>query len=284
MELRRSLDRLPSRDVILAKARDENFPVASRLLPRRVRGHLLALYGFARMVDDAADEGGEHRPELLDAIEKDLDRVPSGEPEHTVMRRLAQTVRACDLPLASLRHLIEANRRDLVVSRYRTFDDLLAYCELSANPVGRLVLHVFGAATPDRIELSDRVCTALQLVEHLQDVKEDFERGRVYVPGEDLEAFGVAETELEADSASDELKQVVAYEAGRTRALLVAGAPLVRTLRGRLRWAVAGFVAGGDAALGAIERAGYDVLRSTPRATRASFARAFAVAIRGATR
>lgn len=284
MPRHRSLEALPSPEAVLAKARDENFPVASRLLPRRVRGHLMALYAFARLVDDAGDEAGDRSPELLDAIESDLDRMGPGDAQHPVVRRLAETVRACDLPLEPLRRLIEANRRDQVVSRYRTFEELLGYCELSANPVGRSVLHVFGSATRERVELADRVCTALQLTEHLQDVKEDYGRGRVYLPASDLDAFGVPESELAADRASAALMRLVAFEVARTRELLGAGAPLVRTLRGRLRWAVAGFVAGGAATLDAIARAGYDVLRSTPRATRAGFARAFVVALRGAVR
>ncbi len=213
---------LPSPEAILVQARDENFPVALRLLGARTRRHLLAIYGFARLVDDVGDEVPGDRPALLDRIERELDR-----PQHPVMVALAATARACRLPREPLVRLIEANRRDQVVTRYDTLEQLLDYCRLSAAPVGELVLHVFGAATPERIALSDKICAALQIVEHLQDVDEDRARGRVYI-GE--------------------------FDAVRgARALFAQGAPLIRTLRGRARIAVAAFLAGGRAALNVVE-------------------------------
>jgi squalene synthase HpnC len=161
-----------------------------------------------------------------------------------------------------------ANRQDQVVSRYQTFDELLAYCTLSANPVGRIVLRVFGALTPAREVLSDQVCTALQLAEHWQDVAEDFRAGRIYLPGEDLARFGVTEEDLAAPQASPQLRGLMAFEVERARQLLDKGAPLVGNLRGAARVAVAGYVAGGRAALAAIAGAGYDVLRVTPKPRR----------------
>ena len=159
------------------------------------------------------------------------------------------------------RALIEANRVDQVVTRYDTWASLRDYCALSANPVGRLVLAVLGADTPDRVAWSDDVCTALQLVEHLQDVGEDYARGRVYLPAEDLDRFGASETDLAAAAASGPLRAAVAHEVDRARRLLHRAAPpLCRSLRGRARVAVAGFAGGGLAALDAIERARYDVL------------------------
>jgi len=170
----------PSREAVMAQARDENFPVASYLLGRRQRAQLLTIYGFARLVDDLGDESSGNRLELLDWLESDLDRIyGEGEPEHPVMRALAPTVADCRLPDRPFRRLIEANRRDQTVTRYETFDELLGYCQLSAAPVGELVLHVFGAASTERIALPDRICAALQVVEHLQDIGEDFMRGRV---------------------------------------------------------------------------------------------------------
>src|SRR5581483_4627944 len=142
----------------------------------------------------------------------------------------------------------EANRRDQQVVAYETFDDLLGYCELSANPVGELVLHVFDAATPERIELSHRICSALQVIEHCQDVAEDAARGRVYVPAEDLERFGVEPAELRKPVAGDRVLELLAFEIqSRARPLLDSGAPLVGALRGRARVAVAGYVGGGRA-------------------------------------
>jgi squalene synthase HpnC len=273
---------LPSAAAVLDRAPGENFPVASRLLPRGDREHLLALYGYARLVDDAGDEAPGDRMALLDEIEADLDRIyAGGAPRHALTDRLAATIEACDLPREPLQALIAANRQDQAVQRYATFADLLAYCELSANPVGRLVLHVLGAATPERIVLSDRVCTALQLAEHWQDVVEDLARGRVYLPTEDLERFGVSTGELGLSPAPERVRSLMAFQVRRARGILGQGAPLVRTLRGRPRVAVAAFVAGGRAALDAIERAGGDVSAGAPRATRAARARCLLLVLAG---
>jgi squalene synthase HpnC len=273
---------LPRTAAVLDQAGDENFPVASRLLPRHDREHLMALYGYARLVDDAGDEAPGDRAALLDAIESDLDRIYDGAtPQHALTRRLGATVVACDLPRAPLQALIAANRQDQVVSAYATFADLLAYCELSANPVGRLVLHVFDAATPERMELSDRVCTALQLAEHWQDVAEDLARGRIYLPTEDRERFGVSAADLGRSPAPEHVRSLMSFEVQRARQMLAEGAPLVRTLRGRPRMAVAAFVGGGRAALDAIERAGCDVSAGPPRATRAARARQLLAVLAG---
>ena len=259
----------PSPEGIMAKAGSENFPVASRLLPGRLRRHLLAIYGFARLVDDIGDEATGDRLALLDALERDLDRLYAGEtPHNQLVRRLGPTVRECAIPPEPFRRLIAANRQDQVVTTYATFDDLLAYCELSANPVGHLVLHVVGRATPVRLRLSDRICTGLQLTEHWQDVSEDLARGRVYIPQEDLERFGCSPDDLRRRPASPAFRALMSFEVTRARELLHDGGPLVRALRGHPRLAVAGFVAGGRAALDAIERAGCDVMGGAPRPSR----------------
>jgi squalene synthase HpnC len=174
-------------------------------------------------------------------------------------------VAQCGLPQQPFRDLIEANRQDQAVTRYQSFDALLAYCTLSANPVGRIVLHVFGVASPQRQILSDRVCTALQLAEHWQDVAEDLRAGRVYLPQEDLARFGCAERDLAAPQAAPQVRELISFEEQRARVLLDRGAPLIGTLRGAARVAVAGYVAGGRAALAAIAAADHDVLRATHR-------------------
>jgi squalene synthase HpnC len=273
---------LPGPAAVLDQASAENFPVASRVLPRAQREHLMAIYGYARLVDDAGDEARGDRSALLDEIERELDRIYAGEePRHALMRGLAGTVGACDLPREPLQLLIEANRRDQVVHRYGTFDELLGYCELSANPVGRLVLHVFETATPQRAALSDRVCTALQLAEHWQDVAEDLERGRVYLPAEDLDRFGVTITDLRVVPAPERVRALIGFEVERARAILAEGAPLVGTLRGRPRLAVGAFVAGGQAALDAIEDAGHDVSAGPPRAGKVARLRALVRVLAG---
>src|SRR5262249_13214140 len=237
-----------------AKAANENFPVALRLLPRRHRQHLSAVYGFARSADDMGDEAppGEPRP-LLDELEPGLLPRPRAEaPRVGVIQALAPAVAQCAIPAQPFLDLIQANRQDQVVTRYQTFDELLAYCRLSANPVGRIVLHVFGAATPRRAELSDRVCTALQLAEPWQDVAKVLGAGRINLPGKDLAGHGVTEADLAARSASPQVRALIAAEVRRAADLLDEGAPIVGTLRGFARAAVAGYVAGGRAALAAI--------------------------------
>jgi squalene synthase HpnC len=264
-----------------AKASGENFPVALRLLPARYRGHLQAVYGYARAVDDMGDEAPPgQRARLLDDLEADLGRLyrfqgsdPGEPPRLGVVRALAPVVAECGVPRQPFLDLIQANRQDQIVSRYATFGDLAGYCELSANPVGRIVLYVFGAVSPERLVLSDRICTALQLAEHWQDVAEDYRAGRIYLPAEDLAAFGVGEAELAAPTASPQLRALLAFQVERARELLDQGAPLIGNLRGAARVAVAGYVAGGRAALAAIAGAGHDVLRATPKPRRGRLVR-----------
>ncbi|MFJ5231974.1 squalene synthase HpnC [Kitasatospora sp. NPDC088391] len=282
----------------LDKADLENFPVAPSFLPAAWRTDLMAVYGFARLVDDAGDgdladpAAAAHlldvpgapgddgfRLALLDGLEHDLDRAfatalggvdeapggtvlgtAAGEPRHPLMRALVPVIERHAVTPEPFRRLIEANRVDQTTTRYPTYADLRHYCTLSADPVGRLVLALAGRATPDRIGRSDDICTALQIVEHLQDVAEDLDRGRIYLPQEDLATFGVTEDDLARPTASRAVRQLVAWEASRARTLLDRGAPLVGTVHGRLRLLLAGFTAGGYAALDAIAAAGFDVL------------------------
>jgi squalene synthase HpnC len=264
----------PTASSVMPQAGAENFSVASLLLPRAERRALMGIYGFARLVDDAGDEARGDRRALLDWIEHDVGRMFDGEAIHPLLRRLAPSVRAFDLPREPFERLIAANRQDQEVRRYETYDELAAYCDLSANPVGELVLHVFRAASRERVRLSDAVCTALQLAEHWQDVGEDFRRGRIYVPIEDLARFGVGEQDLAHATPSPGLRRLLDFEVARARALLRVGVALVSGLSGTARIAVAGYVGGGLAALDAIEASGFDVLRSSPKATRMARVRA----------
>lgn len=244
----------------------ENFSVAARLLPPVFRKHLLAIYVFARLVDDIGDEATGNRITLLDKVSRDLDHIYAGRtPRHGMLSDLATTIHTRDIPRAPFDALIAANRQDQYVHRYSSYAELLEYCELSANPVGQLVLHVFGVPTPDRIALSDKVCTALQVLEHCQDVVEDLDRGRVYLPAEDLDRFGVTDTDLKAPTASTAVRALLAFETQRARRLLEEGVPLVGRLTGWGRLAVSGYLAGGFATAKAIADAGYDVLSSTPK-------------------
>ncbi|MFD7227779.1 squalene synthase HpnC [Streptomyces sp. NPDC059881] len=287
----------------LDKAADENFPVAPFFLPRAWRNDLMAVYGYARLVDDIGDgdlaPGGadarhigldpaqsDDRLAMLDAFEADLRRVFAAgqDPRHPLLRALVPTVRRCSLTPEPFLGLIEANRRDQLVHRYGTYDDLAAYCELSANPVGRLVLGITGTATPDRIRHSDAICTALQIVEHLQDIAEDLAADRVYLPAEDMKRFQVTEADLAAPTAGAPVRALIAYEAERAGRLLDEGTPLVGSVHGRLRLLLAGFVAGGRATLAAIEAVGHDVLPGPPRATKPRLMREVGTVLRRARR
>ena len=262
---------VPGLEEVMARAGGENFPVASRLLGRRLREPLLSIYGFARLVDQVGDESPGDRPALLDWLDAQIDLIyQGGAPDHPALRRMAAVVRQAAIPPEPLHRLIEANRVDQTTSSYATFQDLLGYCELSANPVGRMVLHVFGVATAERIKLSDAVCSALQVTEHLQDVREDLGRERVYLPQEDLARFGCAEADLSSDPTPERVRTLIAFEVERARDLFDRGAPLIATLSGRPRLAVMVFVAGGRAALSAIERGGYAVGAEPPRPTTAT--------------
>ncbi|MCL6735760.1 squalene synthase HpnC [Streptomyces neyagawaensis] len=287
----------PERDT-LDKAAAENFPVAPFFLPRAWRDDLMALYGFARLVDDIGDgdlaPGGadarlldvpprdaDDRLLLLDAFEADLRKVFDAVPGHPLLRTLQRTVRRHRLGPGPFLDLIAANRQDQLVTRYETYDDLLAYCALSANPVGRLVLAVTGTTTPERLRLSDAICTALQIVEHLQDVAEDLRRDRVYLPAKDMKRFHVQEADLAAPTAGASVRALIAYEADRARKLLDEGAPLVGSVHGRLRLLLAGFVAGGRAALHAIAAAEHDVLPGPPKPGRLRLLRDMGATLRG---
>ncbi|MGX5211278.1 squalene synthase HpnC [Streptomyces violaceus] len=282
----------------LDKAAGENFPVAPFFLPRAWRTDLMAVYGFARLVDDIGDgdlapggadarllgvspQDAEDRLVLLDAFEADLRRVFDSTPRHPLLRRLQPTVRRRSLTPEPFLGLIAANRQDQLVTRYETYDDLLAYCELSANPVGRLVLSVTGTSTPERIRRSDMICTGLQIVEHLQDVAEDLGRDRVYLPAADMKRFHVQEADLATKTAGASVRALIAYEAQRARDLLNEGAPLVGSVHGRLKLLLAGFVAGGRAAVRAIAAAEYDVLPGPPKPGKVQLLREVGVTLRG---
>ncbi|CAM5620282.1 phytoene synthase [Streptomyces xanthochromogenes] len=290
----------PSR-ATLDKATDENFPVAPFFLPRAWRDDLMAVYGFARLVDDIGDgdlaPGGadarhlgvaaadaDDRLVMLDAFEADLRRVFDGTPRHPLLVALQPTVRRCALTPEPFLGLIAANRQDQRVRRYETYEDLLAYCELSANPVGRLVLGITGTTSPERVRRSDAICTALQIVEHLQDVKEDLGRDRIYLPAEDMSRFHVTQADLAVPTGSASVRALVAFEAERAGSLLNEGTPLVGSVHGRLKLLLAGFVAGGRAALDAVAAAGHDVLPGPPKPTKARLMREVGAVLRRARR
>jgi squalene synthase HpnC len=246
---------------VATHAATENFPIASLLFPRRLRPHLRAIYGFARLVDLLGDEWGGDRLAVLDELEQEVDRCYTDEPTWAVMQRLQPTIRAFELPPEPFLRLIEANRMDQRISEYETWVDLKHYCVHSADPVGRLVLGLLRRADdPQAVAWSDDVCTGLQLVNFLQDVPRDLELGRIYLPREDLRSYGV--TEL--DRPNEPLRGLMAFESERARGLLGSGAPLGAALGGRVGRGVALFARGGLAALDQLQRLDYDVFTRRP--------------------
>ncbi|HWJ31074.1 MAG TPA: squalene synthase HpnC [Gaiellaceae bacterium] len=254
---------------VAGRARTENFPVASVLFPRRLRPHLRAVYGFARLVDILGDEVEGDRLAALDGLEREVDACYSGEPSWPVMRVLQPTIREFSLPREPFLRLIEANRIDQRISEYETWDDLKEYCRHSADPVGRLVLGLLRRdREPELVAASDEVCTGLQLVNFLQDVPRDLELGRIYLPAEDRRRFGV----VTLDRPSAELTRTLEFEAERARQLLGAGRLLQARIGGRVGRAVGLFARGGLAALAALERADWDIFTQRPRPSRTRLA------------
>jgi squalene synthase HpnC len=252
---------IPGLAAVRRRSTTENFPVALRVLPRSVRADLLAVYGFARLADEIGDGHVGDRLAALDWLEHELDAAASRQATHPAVAALTPTIDRHALDLGPFRDLIDANRRDQRQHRYATFDELLDYCRLSANPVGRLVLAIFGVVDPELTSLSDDVCGGLQVTEHVQDVAEDLAAGRVYLPQDDLSAFGCTDDDLRQPTASAAVRRLIAFETERARALLESGRRLVAALPTvPARLAVTGFVAGGLATLDAVAAAGFDVL------------------------
>jgi squalene synthase HpnC len=256
--------------VVAARARTENFPVASLLFPRVLRPHLRAVYGFARLVDILGDEAEGDRLALLDELEGEGEACYSGRPSWPVMQQLQPTIREFDLPREPFLRLIEANRMDQRISEYATWADLKHYCVHSADPVGRLVLGLLRRADDDELgAASDDVCTGLQLVNFLQDVPRDLALGRVYLPAEDRRRYDV--TVL--DAPNEPLTRLLRFEADRARGLLAGGRILRDRIGGRVGRAVGLFARGGLAAIEALEDAGWDIFTRRPRPSRLRLAR-----------
>jgi squalene synthase HpnC len=255
---------------VAARARTENFPVASLLFPRPLRPHLRAVYGFARLVDILGDEAEGDRLAVLDELEREVDACYEGEPAWPVMRQLQPTIREFDLPREPFLRLIEANRMDQRIAGYETWADVKHYCVHSADPVGRLVLGLLRLDGDERlVAASDDVCTGLQLVNFLQDVPRDLALGRIYMPADDRRRFHV--TVL--DRPNEPLTRLLRFEAERARRLLGAGQELRERIGGRVGRAVGLFARGGLAALDTLEEASWDIFTGRPRPSRLRLAR-----------
>jgi phytoene synthase len=258
----------------LARSHYENFPVGSLLIPRRLQKHFHSIYAFARTADDFADERldpprtAEERLALLREWRLMLNEVYQGRPSHPIFVALAETVRQFELPIELFEDLLSAFSQDVTVQRYSTFADLLDYCRRSANPVGRLVLLLFGRREETLLRRSDSICTALQLTNHWQDLSIDLAKDRLYLPKEDLARFGVTVDDIVARRHPDRFRELMAFQVARTRELFEDGKGLASNVQGRLGIELRAVWLGGRRILERIEASRYDVLSSRPVLTR----------------
>ena len=250
----------------LARSHYENFSVATWFLPKRLRQHFFNVYAYCRISDDLGDETGDPAAslQLLDQWESELEACYSGAPRHPVFVALAGTVREFDIPKHEFSDLLTAFRQDQTVTRYQTFDDLLGYCRNSANPVGHLVLYLCGYRDPERQQLSDFTCTALQLANFWQDVSLDYEKGRIYLPLEDLRKHEVSEGEIAEKNNSPQFREMMRFEVGRARQWFERGLPLAGKVSRELAIDIELFSRGGQEILNAIEHQDYAVLGNRP--------------------
>jgi squalene synthase HpnC len=250
----------------LARSHYENFSVASWFLPERLRQHFFNVYAYCRISDDLGDEVGDAAAALplLDQWEAELNACYDGRPRHPVFVALAETVRQFEIPKREFADLLTAFRQDQSVGRYETFNDLLGYCHCSANPVGHLVLYLCGYRDPKRQALSDYTCTALQLTNFWQDVSADFQKGRIYIPIEDLRRFSVGEEAIRNRENSPAFCEMLRFEVERSRQWFAQGLPLVAKVDRKLATDIELFSRGGQEILNAIERQGYAVLGRRP--------------------
>ena len=246
----------------------ENFPVASILMPRRLRKPVAAIYHFARAADDIADEGdlpNDERLRRLDDFRAQLKQIEAGEtPQDALFAHLAAEIAAHALPMPPLYDLLDAFSQDVVQKRYASFDELRDYCRRSADPVGRMLLHLYGEVSEVTLAYSDAICTALQLINFWQDVAKDWAIGRVYLPQDDLVRFGVSETQIAEGRCDDNWRALMQFEVQRARALMLSGKPLGTILRGRIGLEMRMIIQGGLRILDKLEAADYDMFHRRP--------------------
>ncbi|HEY7353980.1 MAG TPA: squalene synthase HpnC [Terriglobales bacterium] len=250
----------------LARTHYENFSVATWFLPKRLRQHFFNVYAYCRISDDLGDETGDPQASLhlLDEWEAELNACYEGSPKHPVFVAMAGTVREFEIPKHEFVDLLTAFRQDQTVRRYETFDDLLGYCRYSANPVGHLVLYLCGYRDAERQQLSDFTCTALQLANFWQDVTVDYEKGRIYLPLEDLNKYGVTDNDISAKNNSQQFREMMRFEIARAREWFIRGLPLASQVGRELAIDIELFTRGGQEILNAIEGQHYAVLGRRP--------------------
>lgn len=246
----------------------ENFPVASVLLPARLRVAVTLIYRFARAADDFADEGvlsARERLAQLAGFDAELNAIERDDaPQLPLFRELAPIIHEYGLPLGLFHDLLSAFAQDVTKTRYANFTELLDYSRRSANPVGRLLLVLYGAATPQNLAWSDNICTSLQIINFLQDIAMDYAMGRIYMPQDELAHYRVSETQIAAHDAGEAWRRFMMFQVGRARSMLWRGAPLGRALKGRIGLEMRMIIAGGDRILAKIVNAQCDVFRHRP--------------------
>lgn len=262
----------------LATTHYENFPVVSRLLPKRLHQHFYNIYAYCRWADDLGDEVGDttRSLELLDWWECELIGCYAGEAKHPIFVALQETIAKFSIPRDPFTNLIAAFRQDQTVQEYDTFPQLLGYCQNSADPVGRLVLYLCESVNDENFELSDSICTGLQLANFWQDVARDFQIGRVYLPGEDMDQFGVTRETIATGVSTSEFRKLLQFEVDRAREFLIYGLPLIQKVPRDVRIDIDLFINGGLTVLNAIEQIDYHVLERRPKLSKWSFAKLFA--------
>lgn len=262
----------------LARGHYENFIVGSVLIPRAYIQHLYNIYAFCRYSDDLADEISDSSESLrlLNEWKDELQLCYGGAPQHPILIALQDTIASFDIPPTPFLDLISAFKQDCQVTRYETYAELLDYCTRSANPVGRLFLLIFGYRDSELLQLSDKICTGLQLANFWQDIAQDYQRNRVYIPREDMRSFGCTEKDIHAGPAADEFRELVRFQVERTREMFAAGRALPPKLTKRLSIDIELFRRGGLAVLTHIEGIDYDVLSRRPSISKLEKARMFA--------
>jgi len=253
--------------LILAQTHYENFPVVSLLIPKKIRKHVAIIYWFARTADDLADEGNEReevRLKNLDDFELNLQNLLNGNAKNEYEFALVNTIREKKLSQQHFFYLIKAFKQDVVKKRYRNFYEVSDYCQHSANPVGRLILELFDIRDEKAFEYSDKICTALQLTNFLQDTVIDYNNGRIYLPEDEMKKFGVTEKLFEQKDNCDNLKLLIKYNTDRIQKLFDEGKKLLPLLRGRLKYEIIWTVKGGEEILEQIKNNDYNVITYRP--------------------
>lgn len=260
--------------ILFTKSHYENFPVVSFLIPKKLQPHIAIIYWFARTADDFSDEGNlaaEERLQLLSSFEFDFKQMLTRNFKSDYFRALGNTIDTYSLTPENFLKLLKAFKQDVYKKRYETYKELKEYCSNSANPVGRLILELFGFSSLETIELSDKICTGLQITNFLQDVSKDIQKGRIYIPKEDMVKYKLSEKDFDSKANSESFKSMIKFQVERTNQLFEEGKPLISFLSGRLKLEIMWTLLGGEQILKEIKKIDYDVLNKRPILSKFTF-------------